>query len=366
MVAVLVALGIGVMFTLSVHLLQTALVERLEESAPPDMPNVYMINITDREKDGLWKLLAIQPGVIEAPPAAPAVAGMLHRVKGVPIEEMDLVEGERRYLRVQFQLTWSVDQPDATEILEGQWWSENPEPGWVSVEENAASILRLAPGDRIEWNVNGQVVAAQVANVRRTDGTRAGANNQFILTPGTLDEFPGIYYGALRVEPDHVASLQRAVFASYPSVTVVNAADILAIVQELVGEISLTVRFVAAFALLGGLIILASSIAGTRYRRIREVAILKTVGARRARIIGVFSVEFFVLGLAAGLLGSVLAVAFSALVVNRLMDASYTFHWQPLLVATALSASMAVVTGWAASYRVLNQKPLEVLRRADS
>jgi putative ABC transport system permease protein len=366
MVAILVALGIGVMFTLSVHLLQTALIERLEESAPPDMPNVYMINITDREKDGLWDLLERQPGVIEAPPAAPAVAGMLHKVKDIPVEEMNLVEGERRYLRVQFQLTWSDEQPAATEILEGQWWSENPEPGWVSVEENAAGILRLAPGDDVEWNVNGRIVGARVANVRRTDGTRAGANNQFILTPGTLDEFPGIYYGALRVEADQVGSLQRAVFASYPSVTVVNAADILEIVQELVGEISLTVRFVAAFALLGGLIILASSIAGTRYRRIREVAILKTVGARRARIVGVFSVEFFILGLTAGLLGSLLAAAFSAIVVVRLMDASYTFHWQPLLLATVLAASLAVMTGWAASYRILKQKPLEVLRRADS
>ncbi len=58
MVAVLVALGIGVMFTLSVQLLQTSLVEQLRESAPPDMPNVFMINITDREKDvfgSCWK-----------------------------------------------------------------------------------------------------------------------------------------------------------------------------------------------------------------------------------------------------------------------------------------------------------------------
>ena len=366
MLAVLVALGVGVMFTLSIHLLQTALVERLEESAPPDMPNVYMINITDQEKDGLWDLLKAQPGVTDAPPAAPAVAGMLYRVKDRPVEELNLVEGERRYLRVQFQLTWAEDQPAATEILEGEWWEAGPEPGWVSVEENAAGILQLSPGDAVEWNVNGKIVGARVANVRRTDGTRAGANNQFILTPGTLDEFPGIYYGALRVEADQVGALQRAVFARYPSVTVVNAADILEIVQNMVGEISLTVRFVAGFAVLGGLIILASSIAGTRYRRIREVAILKTVGARRARIIGVFSIEFLIMGLVAGLIGSVLAVAFSALVVEQLMDARYTFHWLPPLMATLLSAFMAVITGWVASYRILNQKPLEVLRRADA
>ncbi len=97
-------------------------------------------------------------------------------------------------------------------------------------------------------------------------------------------------------------------------------ADILEIVQEMVAQISMTVRFVAGFAILGGLIILASSIAGTRYRRIREVAILKTVGATRRRIIGIFSVEFLIVGLVAGIIGSLLAAVFTAIVVEQLMD----------------------------------------------
>ena len=358
MVAVLAALGIGVMFTLSVHLLQIALIDQLRTSAPPDLPNVYLINITD--------LVETQPGVIDAPRPSPAVAGMLHAVDGVPVEEMSRIEGERRYLRTQFTLTWADELPQATEILEGDWWEPETAEALVSVEENAAEVLGLEPGDTVEWNVAGKIASATVANVRRTDGTRAGANNQFILTPGTLDAFPGVYYGALRVEPSAVGALQKAVFDRFPSVTVVNAADILAIVQDTIGRISLTVRFVAGFAILGGIIILASSIAGTRYRRIREVAVLKAVGARRARIVGVFSAEFLILGLVAGLMGSVLATVFSAIVVEQLMDGRYQIIWLPLLVTILLTALMTVLTGWLASYRILGQKPLEVLRRADA
>jgi putative ABC transport system permease protein len=279
---------------------------------------------------------------------------------------MNLVEGQRRYLRVQFALTWSDQFPAATEILEGEWWSPGTTERLVSVEENAAGVLDLHPGDVVEWNVGGNITSATVANVRRTDGTRSGANNQFILTPGTLDEFPGIYYGALLVEKEKVGALQRAVFEQYPSVTVVNAADILDIVQEMIGRISLTVRFVAGFAILGGIIILASSVAGTRYRRIREVAIMKTIGATRARIVGVFSVEFLILGISAGLIGSILAAVFSAIVVNQLMDGTYTMDWVPLIGAVVLTALLAIITGWAASYRILGQKPLEVLRRAEA
>jgi putative ABC transport system permease protein len=366
MIAILAALGIGVMFTLSVHLLQTTLVDQLRTSAPPDMPNVYMINITNQDREGLWELLENQAGVIAAPPAAPAVSALLHTVKGVPIEDMGFVPGQRRYLRTQFQLTWSADEPPATEILEGEWWESETGEALVSVEENAAGILDLSPGDELEWTIGGRVTGARVANIRRTDGTRAGANNQFVLTPGSLDDFPGIYFGALRVEPEQVGALQRTVFERYPAVTVVNAADIVDIVQEMVGEISLVVRFVAGFAILGGLIILASSVAGTRYRRIREAAILKTVGARRSRIISIFSIEFLILGLVAGFIGAFLAAAFTALIVYQLMDGTYQVDVVPLVFAVALTAVLAVVTGWAASYRILGQKPLEVLRRADA
>lgn len=365
MTAVLVALGIGVMFTLSIQLLQATLVDQLVMSAPPDMPNVYMINITDRERDDLWSLVESQEGVIDAEEPSPAVAAMLDSVNGVPVDEIDLQAGERRYLRTQFTLTWSDQPPPGTEILEGEWWEAGTQEALVSVEDNAAGILRLQVGDRVAWSIGGRVREARVANIRRTDGTRAGANNQFILTPGTLDEFPGVYFGALRVEPSAVGALSRAVFERFPSVTVVNAADIIDIVQDTIGRISLTVRFVAAFAILGGAIILASSIAGTRYRRVREVAILKSVGARRSRIVGIFSVEFLVLGVVAGAIGSLLAVAFTAVVVDQLLDGEYVVDWLPLASAIVLTAVLAILTGWLASYRILGQKPLEVLRRAD-
>jgi putative ABC transport system permease protein len=366
MVATLAALAIGVMFTLTVQLVQTTLVEQLTTSAPPDMPNVYMINITDRESAGLEELIAGYDGVIDPGSLAPAVAGMLDSVRGVAIEDMRWGPGQRRYWRTQFQLTWSKEPPPATEILEGEWWAPGTTEALVSVEESAAGILDLSPGDEIAWEIGGRVTSARVANIRRTDQTRVGANNQFILTPGTLDEYPGIYYGALRVEPDAVGGLQRAVFEAYPSVTVVNAADIVDIVQEMVGRISLVVRFVAGFAILGGTIILASSIAGTRYRRIREAAILKTVGARRWLIIRIFSVEFLIIGLLAGTIGSLLAAAFSSYVVSEFLDGVYVVDAVPLVVAVVLTSLLTVITGWAASYRLLGQKPLEVLRRADS
>jgi len=178
-----------------------------------------------------------------------------------------------------------------------------------------------------------------------------------------LDTLPLTYYGGVRVRPKAVGRLQKVLYERYPTVTVVNVADVLEIVQDVVDQVALVTRFVAAFAILAGAIILASSVAGTRFRRVREVAILKTVGATRWRVAAIFSVEFLILGGVAGLMGSLLASGFSALALSVLFrEAAFRWDAGPNLAAVALTALVAVAAGWLASARILGRKPLEVLR----
>jgi putative ABC transport system permease protein len=290
----------------------------------------------------------------------------LARINGTPVEELELSSGEQRYFRTQFALTYSEDIPKATEILSGYWWRHGVTENLVSVEESAADTLKLNVGDTLEWSVQGTPLIARVASIRRTDAARLGANNQFIVNPAALRGFPLIYYGAIRMQPALVTTLQRVVFDKFPTVTVVNAADVLEIVQSVVDRISITVRFLSGFAILGGVIILASAVAGTRYRRMREVAILKTVGATRRKIVSIFSLEFVVIGLIAGAIGAALACTFSVILIHRLFHAIYTLPLLPVIYSTALTAVIAVVAGWAASFRILRQKPLEVLRQSEN
>ena len=160
--------------------------------------------------------------------------------------------------------------------------------------------------------------------------------------------------------------MQSKIFNQFPTVTIINASDIIEIIQGVMDRVSLAVRFVAGFAIFGGLIVLASSIAGTRYRRMREVAILKTVGATQGTLVRMFCAEFAVIGSAAGLIGGTLGVLASAILVGQLLDTAYKFTWMPVLAAAAITAVLTIVTGWLASYGVLNQKPLEILRRIES
>src|SRR5690606_22114981 len=99
---------------------------------------------------------------------------------------------------------------------------------------------------------------------------------------------PTIYFGAVRMEPADVGALQRATYQAFPSITVVNVADVLAIVQEILDQVTVLVQFISLFAIAAGVIILSSSVAGSRFRRIREVAILKTLGATKKRLSTIF------------------------------------------------------------------------------
>ena len=364
--AILASLGIGVMFTLSVYFLQHSLLEEVRLTAPPHTPNLFLINITDRERDGVVKILENDPAVIDRQPLSPSVAAQLLTIDGTPLEQIPLEEGARRFLNTQFILTWAQDMPPATQILEGAWWPPAPREPLVSVQEFAAQALGLKVGSILEWNAIGGNVRARVANIRRTDALRVGANNQFILSPGTLDNFSLVYYGAVRVKPENAAPTQARIFQQFPTVTVINAADVLEIIQGVVDRVSLATRFVAGFAIFGGLVVLASSIAATRYRRIREVAVLKTVGATRGTLIRMFCAEFAVIGSAAGLIGGALGAVASAILIGQLLDTSYKFTWLPVFVAAATTCALTVLTGWLASYGILDRKPLDILRQIES
>src|SRR5262249_60260756 len=117
-------------------------------------------------------------------------------IDGVPMELIPLEPGARRLLNTQFVLTWGQDIPPATELLDGAWWPSQPREPLVSVQEFAAQALGLKVGSVIEWTALAGNVRARVANIRRTDALRVGANNQFILSPGTLDNFSAVYYDA--------------------------------------------------------------------------------------------------------------------------------------------------------------------------
>ena len=356
--AAVVALGVGVMFTLTVFLVQTALVEQIRGSAPPGLPNVFLLDIPGNQRAALSELIGRQPGVKEAPDVAFAVAARIATVNGAPLEDRPHI---RRFLRTRSVTTVDALPPDAI-VLEGSWWKPGNRDPQVCVQEEAARTLSLKPGATIDWIIWNRTIRTRVACIERTESVRMTGRFEFLFSPGPLDGLPAVYYGSARVRPPDVPALQRVVYEKFPTVTVVNVADVMQIIDDVVQRIAAVIRFISAFTILAGAVMVASSVAGTRFRRMREVVTLKTLGATRRRIAWVFSIEFLALGAVAGIMGTALASGFAALVLERLLE----IHFRPDAVtngvAVLVSAGTATAAGWLASFRVLGRKPLEILR----
>jgi putative ABC transport system permease protein len=359
--AAVVALGVGVMFTLTVFLVQSALVEQIRGSAPPGMPNVFLLDIPANQRAALGEFIRQQPGVKEAPEVAFAVAARITAIDGQPIEKLPLRDFNRRFLRTRSVTAMDAMPPD-TIILDGAWWRPGDRDPQICASEEAARILKLKPGTLLDWNIWNHTLRTRVACIERTESIRMTGRFEFIFNQGQLENLPAVYYGSARVRPADVAALQREVYRKFPTVTVVNVADVMQIVEDVVQRIAAVIRFISGFTILAGAVMVASSVAGTRFRRMREVVTLKTLGATRRRIAWIFSVEFLALGTVAGLMGSLLAGGFAALVLKRLLQIDFHPAVLTHVTAVAIAALVATVAGWGASFRILGRKPLEILR----
>jgi putative ABC transport system permease protein len=358
--ALLAALGMGVMQIMTVYLVQKAVVSELHISAAPNLPNVFLIDITNGEVSGIRTLLKAQHSVTAEPELLPVVSSRVVDIDGVPANEAKLKNFPKRMLR-SISLTWSESAPPGTKVVEGKWWAVGEKGPVVAIEQRQADRLGVHVGSHITFAAQDTQIVATVVALTKADGQHAYSRAEFILPQTALAGLPVVWYGGVHVDPNRVGEVQRALYKDFPTVTVINVAQALETVRAVVIQITYVIQFLAAFSIFAGVIILASSIAGTRYRRIREVVVLKTLGATRRRIATVFSIEFAVLGLVAGVVGILFANIIARVLLGR-MTVTYHFQWTWTVAALVGTAALTVATGWMASHRILGRKPLEVLR----
>jgi putative ABC transport system permease protein len=361
--AVLAALGTGVMLILAVFLMQSQVLREIQETASPKLPNLFLVDVTSDEVPGMRSFFEAQPGPTAGSHAElellPVVSGRFISLNGVPLEKLKVQHFPRRMLE-SVSFSWVDKAPDGDRIRQGKWWSDT-NAREIAIDEGIANRIHVGLGSAVEIEVDGRDLMLKVAAIFRSDGQHIGQRSGFIVPSGLLKDAATVWYGAARIDSKQVGQIERALFAAYPTVTVINLADVLDRIEKVVNQITFVVRFLAGFSIFAGLMILASSIASTRFRRTREAVVLKTLGATRGRIIRIFSVEFSVLGLLAGAVGVVFANLLTRILLRKL-EAPWHFDGWATLVALLGTAFLAAATGWLASYRILGLRPLEVLR----
>ncbi|HEY8548958.1 MAG TPA: FtsX-like permease family protein [Vicinamibacterales bacterium] len=363
---IVMAVGLGCFFILGVRLLEHNLTRQFAFDLRPDSPDMFLIDIQQDQRDGIAAFLQ-QVGSDPAPRLLPVLRARVAGVQGrdVTLDSVEAVR-ERGSISREFVVTWRDHLAANERIVEGQFWT-GPTDGdaEVSIERRLRDRAGLRLGDRIRFDVLGRLVDARVTSVREVDWDDARAGGfMFVFRPGTLEKAPHGYIAILRAPADPVARarMQRDLVAAWPNVSAIDVREVVQTVQAVLRNVTLAISVVGGVALFCGLLILAGAVAMTKFQRLQEVALLKTLGAS-SRVVGaLLLIEYGVLGLLAGTIGAIGALVLSYVFTRQVLD----IPWDPApgtaFAGILLTGLVVAAVGLLASLDVLRRKPLAVLR----
>jgi putative ABC transport system permease protein len=156
--------------------------------------------------------------------------------------------------------------------------------------------------------------------------------------------------------------LQQMVVQEHPNISAIDIGLVLESIQQFLDKVAMAVQFMALFSILTGLIVLASAIAISRYQRIREAVLLRTIGASRIQVRGIQLLEYLLLGLLACFTGLILSIGSAWLLSLFYFDLPFSPDLVALSIAAISIIILTLIVGLANMQGVLNRKPLEVLR----
>jgi len=360
-------LGMGMLLIGILILSQDMILERINAQTGEEQPNLIFYDIQSDQNEDVLAIAENQGARVLL--NVPIVSMRMSEWKGRPVREVredTTMDVSRWALRREYRVTYREHLTDTENITEGEWAGtangiQSPVP--ISVETGIAEDLDLAIGDSLTFDVQGVTVRTWVRSFREVDFQQPQPNFFILFPTGVLESAPQFYATVLRTNGSLAsAELQQPVVQQHPNVSAIDIGLVLESVQQFLDKVALAIQFMALFSILTGLIVLASTIAISRFQRIREAVLLRTIGALRGQINGIQLVEYLILGLLACLAGLILALGAGWLIARFYFDLAFVANYPALLIASVLIIFLTLLTGLYNMRGILNRKPLDVLR----
>ncbi len=367
--SVVVALGFGVALLATLYLVEANLLGQVQFTAlaTPGQPNLVFVDIQPDQEAGVDSLV-VGAGytLLQRVPIVPMrIAAINGRSPTDLLKDPKTRPAAPWMLRREFRSTFRDSATASERLVRGAWWhgvGAGP-PFPVSLSTDVAQDLKVGIGDRIDWTVQGLLVPTTVVALREVQWARFEPNFFAVFSSAALSTAPRSSVMLTRVEGAAARSrLQRAVSERYANVTSVDIAVVQQLVERILSRVSLAIRFMAAFSLATGALVLLGAVAAGRLERIREGALLKALGATRRQISRILLAEYVALGLLAGLVGIGLAAGGGWAMMRFVFDLGFRLPALPLLAVLTVTAALVALVGLAASREVFRRTAVEVLR----
>ncbi|MCL4847908.1 MAG: FtsX-like permease family protein [Acidobacteria bacterium] len=363
---ILLAVGVGAFFIIGVQSLQSNLLDEFSLDLRTDGPDFFLVDIQPDQEAGVRSFLEQNvPGYPSR--LLPVVRA---RVTGVMGREAELqgsveVRGQGRFGR-EYVVTYRDQLEENERVVAGAFWT-GPMTGEpeVSIEDGIRERWNVELGDLMRFDVLGREVVARVTSVREVQWADARSGGfMFVFRPGLLDQAPRTYIAVTRGpdEPRERAALQRALVERFPNVSAIDVREVAKTVEGVIENVTLAVSIVGAVALLSGILILVGSVAMTKFQRLHEAAVFKTLGASTRTMTTMLALEYGTLGTLAGLVGALGSVALTWAVSRHVLQIPWSPAGEVALVGVVVTAALVGALGVASSLDVLRRKPLSILR----
>ena len=353
------SLAVGLLALVLLVLVRTDLLASWRQATPANAPNRFVINVQPDQADAFQQ--ALRTAGVTQYDWYPMIRGRLVAVNGKPIGPASYADDRaQRLVEREFNLSTAAEAPAHNPVVAGRWTPQ--EEGAISLEDGIATTLGLKLGDELRFDIGGVTKDARITSLRKVDWGSMRANFFAMYPVAHLEGVAVTYLAAYRAPA--TAGFDNALVQQFPNITSVDMGATLAQVQSVLDQVIRAVEFLFAFTLAAGLVVLFAAVTATREERAREYAIMRALGARASLLRQVQRAELAGVGLLAGFLASVVAVAVGWALAHYVFDFTWTASlWVPL-IGSVVGAVLALLAGWWGLREVLQRPVMDTLRRA--
>jgi len=363
-VILITTLGLGTAFLGTLYFMQDLLIQRVSISAEGERPNTILFDIQSPQREEVISLTKSYdlPVMQDVPVVTMRLLEVNGYTKDEAFNDTTVSYPDWAYNR-EYRVTYRDSLIDSEEIVEGQWLGEvSPTDSiFVSVSEG---YMDLKLGDELLFNVQGALLKTYVGSFRKIDWRRVQTNFLILFPKGVLEQAPQFHVVVTRVNDTMTgARFQQDIVRKYPNISVIDLELILKTLEDVLGKVAFVIQFMAFFSIGTGLIVMISSIVLSRFQRVQENVLLRTIGASKKQLWSITLAEYFFIGSLASISGIFLASIFSVLLGVFVFE--FTFIPNPLQMGMVYTmvTGLSILIGLLNSRNVVRQSPMEVLRR---
>lgn len=364
----LVSIGLGAFIIATLNIIQSSLLSQVEFTGNENQSNTILFDIQSSQRDAVVRLM--EKDSLPVKQLVPIVTCRLSEVKGKSIPDLQKAEGERIpnwALTREYRVTYRDSLHDSEELIKGKmhaYRQGEKDSVWVTISEAMQETLQVDVGDSLVFDVQGVPVKATLSGIRKVDWPKDPPNFIFVFPKHVLESAPQIWVATTRISDPQVAShFQREVVIDFPNVSLIDLRLVLSTVNELFDKVAVAVRFLALFSIITGLVVLAGAVLNSKFVRIRENVLLRTLGARTSQLTKITLIEYAYLGLFSALTGLILSLLSGWALTQFFFEITFSFDWRELSLIGAGVIVLTVLIGWFNSREVITTPPLQVLRR---